>query len=519
MTITRLNHVQITIPQGTEDEGRAFYCGVLGLPEIEKPDSLKGRGGFWVRLGDVQLHVGVEDGFDRLTTKAHVAYEVTDLAVWRERLDTHGIRTEESVPIPGFDRFEARDPFGNRIEFIQPLGTSDILTEQIAYYRARAHEYDEWFYRVGRYDYGEALNQRWFDEVHQVMAALHAVGPVGDVLEMACGTGIWTEQLLGISQRVTALDASPEMLAINRDRLKAPNVTYHQVDLFDWEPQAQYDMVFFGFWLSHVPPERLDGFLDKAYRAVRPAGRLFLVDSRPAPTSSAHDHQPYEPETNTHVRRLNDGSSYTIIKVFYDPSWLRARLMSVGFDVQARTTDTYFLYASGTRPFLEQPSLAYKASFIEAVREFQPEGRYLEHEPDWLAQDRNFEAMVQRLTSMRTSPPPGWVPASELWLISDGVYIGRASIRHELNDSLRQFGGHIGYEIRPSRRRQGYGKLICRLALDHARRLGIRRALITCDETNTGSRRIIEANGGRFEKAVLVEGRPVRTLHFWVDLA
>lgn len=119
--IRRINHVQITIPKGTEDAARDFYCRVLGLPEIAKPDSLAGRGGFWVGIGDQQIHVGTEDGFDRLTTKAHIAYEVDDITFWRERVQSGGAQIADSVPIPGFERFEARDPFGNRIEFIQPL--------------------------------------------------------------------------------------------------------------------------------------------------------------------------------------------------------------------------------------------------------------------------------------------------------------------------------------------------------------------------------------------------------------
>lgn len=120
--ITRLNHAQITIPKGMEDAARAFYCGVLALREIEKPESLKGRGGFWLALGDVQVHIGAEDGFDRTSTKSHLAYEVRDCAYWLERLTVAGVTVAESVPIPGYERFEFRDPFGNRVEIIQPLG-------------------------------------------------------------------------------------------------------------------------------------------------------------------------------------------------------------------------------------------------------------------------------------------------------------------------------------------------------------------------------------------------------------
>lgn len=119
-SIQRINHVQITIPVGAEAAGRAFYCGVLNLPEVKKPESLQNRGGFWLQLGDQQVHVGVEDGFDRQTTKGHIAYEVDDITYWRERLENEGISIGESVPIPGFERFEFRDPFGNRVEIIQP---------------------------------------------------------------------------------------------------------------------------------------------------------------------------------------------------------------------------------------------------------------------------------------------------------------------------------------------------------------------------------------------------------------
>ncbi|WP_445480210.1 VOC family protein [Lysinibacillus irui] len=119
--IIGLHHVQITIPKGSEEQGREFYCHVLGLEEIEKPDSLKGRGGFWLQLGHHEVHVGTEEGFDRLTTKAHIAYQVADINEWKEKLAQHQIDIIESVPIPHYERFEFRDPFGNRVEMIQKI--------------------------------------------------------------------------------------------------------------------------------------------------------------------------------------------------------------------------------------------------------------------------------------------------------------------------------------------------------------------------------------------------------------
>ncbi|MDX1995796.1 MAG: VOC family protein [bacterium] len=119
--IRRVNHVQITLPKGAEDAGRAFYCGVLGLREIPKPEALQGRGGFWLEVGDTPVHVGTEDGFDRRSTKAHIAYEVANAAYWLEKLrQVDGVEIADSIPIPGYERFEFRDPFGNRVEIIQP---------------------------------------------------------------------------------------------------------------------------------------------------------------------------------------------------------------------------------------------------------------------------------------------------------------------------------------------------------------------------------------------------------------
>ena len=118
--ITGIHHAQITVPPDKVDAAREFYCGVLGLEEIPKPESLKGRGGFWLSVGPLSVHVGIEDGVDREKTKAHVAYAVRDLASWRNKLGAVGIEVMDGVPIPGFDRFEFRDPFGNRVELIEP---------------------------------------------------------------------------------------------------------------------------------------------------------------------------------------------------------------------------------------------------------------------------------------------------------------------------------------------------------------------------------------------------------------
>jgi catechol 2,3-dioxygenase-like lactoylglutathione lyase family enzyme len=120
--ILALHHAQITVPTSMEVAAVRFYADVLGLPLIDKPPSLQHRGGAWFQIGDQQIHLAIEDHVNRAATKAHLAYEVSDLDFWRRRLLDNGVIPIESVPIPGYDRFEARDPFGNRIEFIQRLG-------------------------------------------------------------------------------------------------------------------------------------------------------------------------------------------------------------------------------------------------------------------------------------------------------------------------------------------------------------------------------------------------------------
>ena len=117
--IAAVHHVQVSIHVGAEDDARAFYCDVLGMREVPKPDALAGRGGFWLELNGFQIHFGAEDGIDRSKSKAHVAYQVDDLEHWREKLLNAGFVGKDGIRIPGMNRFEFRDPFGNRIEFLE----------------------------------------------------------------------------------------------------------------------------------------------------------------------------------------------------------------------------------------------------------------------------------------------------------------------------------------------------------------------------------------------------------------
>jgi SAM-dependent methyltransferase len=222
-----------------------------------------------------------------------------------------------------------------------------LLKHQIEYYRARAPEYDDWFLRRGRYDRGPQANADWHAEVALVRGALAGLKLEGDILELACGTGLWTEQLLSHAHRITAVDAAPEVLALNRQRLNSERVRYVQADLFTWRPEERFDAVFFGFWLSHVPPALFEPFWRMVASALIPGGRMVFVDSKFEPTSTARDHQLGDPAQGSVVRRLNDGREFQVIKIFYQPEELRDRLQRLGWTADIRETPNYFLYGSG----------------------------------------------------------------------------------------------------------------------------------------------------------------------------
>lgn len=284
MEIIRLHHAHITVAPADVEAARAFYLGTLHLEEIPKPDSLLGRGGFWVRLADQQIHVGVEDGVNRAATKAHLAYQVSEIETWREFFSARGVEVKGNDPIPGYDRFEFRDPFGNRLEFIAPM--------------------------------------------------------------------------------------------------------------------------------------------------------VMLV----------------------------------------------------------------------------RPHLRARESFLAAVNEFQAEGRYLDVTPE------NVDSFISQLLREDWTAHSGKVPDTILWLVEGDHFIGRLSIRHHLNEQLEKFGGHIGYEIRPSERGKGYGTLILRLGKAQAAALGLTRVLVTCDATNERSIRVIKANGGVLQDRIPITGHDVDTLRWWIDL-
>jgi 2-polyprenyl-3-methyl-5-hydroxy-6-metoxy-1,4-benzoquinol methylase len=146
---------------------------------------------------------------------------------------------------------------------------------------------------------------------------------------------------------VTAVDASPEAVAINRAKVDDPSVEYVVADLFAWRPQRRYDIVFFAFWLTHVPPERFDAFWGLVADALAPGGRVFFVEDRP--TMAAHERFPAGQPEYVVDRRLIDGRRFRAVKAFRDPAWLERRLAELGWAAAVETVGPHFLYATVRR--------------------------------------------------------------------------------------------------------------------------------------------------------------------------
>ena len=221
-----------------------------------------------------------------------------------------------------------------------------VLREQMRYYRERASEYDATM-PGGDEDVSPADSQaREFRALPRIIARLT---PCAQALELACGTGIWTRRLLDVAQRILAVDAAPEMLALNRAKVGAQvadaRVSYQLADLFTWEADSPVDLAFAAFWFSHVPTERLAPMLAALRRAVRPGGQLCIIDepdTSPArPPASPQGQDPHL-ESQLETRALLDGRQFQIVKIYRSPERLADLCGDAGFPEVTCIPGTYF---------------------------------------------------------------------------------------------------------------------------------------------------------------------------------
>ena len=225
-----------------------------------------------------------------------------------------------------------------------------ILADQSRYYEDRAPEYDDIWFRRGVYDLGPQGNVRWFEETARLEAALDELDASGTVLELACGTGLFTRHLAPRADRLIAIDSAESVLAINRDRVGNPSVEYVHGDLFTWSPPegVRFDLIVFAFLISHIPPARFEELWQRLATWLAPGGRAFFCDD----ISGAEDRrsnpgrQSDDGPAFAHRRRLADGREYTIVKIFYRPEELTASLEAIGWSVDICTTGSEFFYGT-----------------------------------------------------------------------------------------------------------------------------------------------------------------------------
>jgi cyclopropane fatty-acyl-phospholipid synthase-like methyltransferase len=225
---------------------------------------------------------------------------------------------------------------------------SEVDAEMIRYYVARADEYDGWYLRTGRYSHGEASDAVWRAELEAAGRWLDRLEAGGEVVELAAGTGWWSP-ILAAKGALSLYDASEEPLRHARARLAGLGIEAEFGVRDVWaHPDRQVGCVFTGFWLSHVGRERLVEFVSLMRSWLEPGGLYAFIDSRLDPESGAIDHT--GPENEIQLRRLDDGSSYRVRKVYYSPAELSEALEEAGFrDVEVGTTERFFLLGSARR--------------------------------------------------------------------------------------------------------------------------------------------------------------------------
>jgi SAM-dependent methyltransferase len=218
------------------------------------------------------------------------------------------------------------------------------LREQQDYYAARAAEYDDAYRRSGGFDRGSDANARWQADLALLVEAFEKVDLSGDVVELAAGSGFWTERIVGRARSLSVIDGSAEMVAMNRARLgpTAARVDYQIADLFEWRPKRSWDACAFGFWLCHVPDDRVAEFLNTVFDSLRRGGVVCFVDK--AATS--------EPPTERVERALNDGRRFTIFDHPRTPKRLVELFAAAHIEVAIETIRDRFCLGHGTRSSL-----------------------------------------------------------------------------------------------------------------------------------------------------------------------
>ena len=222
---------------------------------------------------------------------------------------------------------------------------AELLEEQMRYYEARAPIYDQLYLRQGRYVVDDAAwTENWHKETAELERFVGGLDASGDVLELAPGTGLWTRFLAPRARRFVGVDASPNMLERNRHR-HDKDVEFVRADLFVWDQDERFDLIFAGFFLSHVPPDLWVPFWSKVARWLAPGGTLAFVDDSWGPDRPRSSDRVEDGPDHAHIRRLDDGA-YTIVKRFFRPAELEAAFVEAGLTAEVDSTGEHFLFGT-----------------------------------------------------------------------------------------------------------------------------------------------------------------------------
>lgn len=206
----------------------------------------------------------------------------------------------------------------------------ELLDDQIAYYRARAEEYDRT---------STPEDDRYAPHADRIRAEMRSLNLRGRVLEIAAGTGQWTGLLAETAADLVALDSSPEMLALNRARTAGRGIRFVVGDAFALAATHDHDVVFFGFFLSHVPPERFEAFWTTVEGLLAPGGRVVFVDE------GRHEdwvEDWVDPSSGVVRRTLLDGSVHRAVKVLWDAPGLAGRLTALGWNASVIPSGPFY---------------------------------------------------------------------------------------------------------------------------------------------------------------------------------
>ncbi len=304
-----------------------LWCGTAHA--VRAPDDLEG----YAQLCPACIGRAGENGFLRFRLKTALAERSAALALSAEA--AHSANPTDPTEPAGPDA--------------APETTAeDLSAEMQAYYAARAAEYDDWYLRTGRYDRGPVHVLAWNADLDAATIWLDALPISGEIVELAAGTGWWSTLLAGKGV-LSIYDAVEAPLDQARERLLAHGLRAHIHVRDAWaEPDRAVDALFCGFWLSHVPRNRLAAFLALARRWLKPGGTFAFIDSRPDPHSGAVD-QPISSEAEVSQRRLADGREFRVVKVYWQPAELEAALLEAGFArAEVTITSRFFLLGRAT---------------------------------------------------------------------------------------------------------------------------------------------------------------------------